>query len=415
MSSDDEGGVSPWSEREVGNGHAASWAWSETDDDERLQLVHSSLPLTHSFSPSQSDACDWRLSRAMITITPLGQKAASDTSSDASSSSSSTPSPRALAYLVQIDSAYILLDCGAPEDLRFPSSSSSPSSEDQASSRYVSEDGALNAHALSLLPLDVAISYIAPRIQLVLLSHSTMHNVGLYAYARARLGLTCPAYATLPTASMARLVTLEASLTLASECDVAALEKRPTKVQMAARVAGEASAGVKKEDEGGEDEDVKMLSSPTSSSSQRDRCIPLRHEIDEAFESIRTLRYLQPTVLEGSLSSLSLTAHSAGHTLGGTVWKLRSPTSGTVVLAIDWNHVRERHIDGSGVVEGAAAVAGANALPTASRAGEEAAGTKRAELLVTSGARLGRVNARRKDKDKVRVRGCERQSQRCSD
>lgn len=247
----------------------------------------------------------------MITITPLGQEAASDTSSDASSSSSSSPSPRALAYLVQIDSAYILLDCGAPEDLRFPTTSSSPSSEDGDAdiSRYVSEHGTLDTQALSLLPLDVAISHIAPRIQLVLLSHSTMHNVGLYAYARARLGLTCPAYATLPTASMARLVTLEASLTLASECDVAALEKRPTKVQLAARVAGEASAGIKKEDGANEDdEDVKMLSSPTSSSSQRDRCIPLRHEIDEAFESIRTLRYLQPTVLEGSLSSLSLTA-----------------------------------------------------------------------------------------------------------
>lgn len=98
---------------------------------------------------------------------------------------------------------------------------------------------------------------------------------------------------------------------------------------------------------------------------------------------------LHSSTLAGSLSSLSLTAHSAGHTLGGTVWKLRSPTSGTLLLALDCNHVKERHIDGSGVIEGA------------SRAGDEsAAGTKRAEVLVTSGDNLNKINPRRKDKDK---------------
>lgn len=70
------------------------------------------------------------------------------------------------------------------------------------------------------------------------------------------------------------------------------------------------------------------------------------------------------------------------------MWKLRSPTSGTIVLAIDWNHVKERHIDGSGVIDAVSSQAA------------ETAGTKRADFLVTSGAALDKVNLRRKDKDK---------------
>jgi cleavage and polyadenylation specificity factor subunit 2 len=58
------------------------------------------------------------------------------------------------------------------------------------------------------------------------------------------------------------------------------------------------------------------------------------------------------------------------------------------VLAIDWNHVKERHIDGSGVIDAVSSQAA------------EAAGTKRADLFVTSGAALDKVNLRRKDKDK---------------
>lgn len=313
----------------------------------------------------------------MITITPLGGGGPAPSSTASSSGAPQTP-PSALCYLIRIDNFYLLLDCGAPEDLRFPRGQTK---QQPTLAQYTTQEGDIDTEALSRLPLDDAIALIAPRISLVLLSHSTVRHVGLYPYARARLGLTCPAYASLPTAAMGRLVTLEASMAIAAEADVSLIDKRPLQSPPSTRQPIKTEQQQQQQQQ---DDDLNL----------RDRCIPTRAEVDEAFENLRTLRYLQPTVLDGHMSSLSLTAHSAGHTLGGTVWKLRSPTSGTVVLAIDWNHVKERHIDGSGVIEGASASA------SSTRRGQEAAGTKRAEILVTSGAGLGKVNPRRKDKDK---------------
>lgn len=48
----------------------------------------------------------------------------------------------------------------------------------------------------------------------------------------------------------------------------------------------------------------------------------------------------------GDLSHLLLTPFPSGHTLGGSLFKLRSPTSGTVLYAVGMNHTGERHIDG---------------------------------------------------------------------
>jgi cleavage and polyadenylation specificity factor subunit 2 len=48
----------------------------------------------------------------------------------------------------------------------------------------------------------------------------------------------------------------------------------------------------------------------------------------------------------GDLSHLLLTPFPSGHTLGGTLYKIRSPTSGTVLYAVGINHTGERHLDG---------------------------------------------------------------------
>ena len=48
----------------------------------------------------------------------------------------------------------------------------------------------------------------------------------------------------------------------------------------------------------------------------------------------------------GELSHLLLTSFPSGHTLGGTLFKIRSPTSGTVLYAVGMNHTGERHLDG---------------------------------------------------------------------
>lgn len=107
---------------------------------------------------------------------------------------------------------------------------------------------------------------LAPSIDLVLLCHSTLSHLGLYAYARANWGLVAPCYATLPVATMGRLTTLEAVQSLNGEMDVA------------------------------------------KSASER-QYIPTAEQVDTAFDDIVTLRYSQPTQLEGGWAGRASLLH----------------------------------------------------------------------------------------------------------
>lgn len=218
-----------------------------------------------------------------------------------------------------------------------------------------------------------------------------MSHLGLYAYARTHLGLTAPCYATLPTATMGRLTTMESVISIRSEQDFSEKQSDEEKQKDVER-----------------DEHLRA--------EHKHWCIVTPDEVNEAFEQIITLRYLQPTQLEGTSSTvcfalilmilsllgkcagLALTAYSAGHTLGGAVWKLRSPSSGTLLIALDWNHIRERHIDGTALVASSSRFAATNADEATSSSGIADA-IHRPDLLITSMTRASYTNARRKDRD----------------
>lgn len=103
----------------------------------------------------------------------------------------------------------------------------------------------------------------APTIDLVLISHGDLAHAGLYAYAYARWGLKAPAYTTIPVQAMARIVTLE---------DI----------------------------EGTRDEqDIPGEESPTSPSSPSPKYIATANQVHEAYTAVNTLRYSQPTHLQG--------------------------------------------------------------------------------------------------------------------
>ena len=150
-------------------------------------------------------------------------------------------SPVPLAYLLQLDDIRILLDCGSPD--WSPEQPAPPSS-------YCA-----------------ALRACAPTVDLVLLSHGDLAHAGLYAYAHARWGLKAPAYTTIPVQAMARIVTLE---------DI---------------------EGTRDEQEVPED------SSPSVSDPFRDAASPKYiatvHQIHEAYDAVNTLRYSQPTHLQG--------------------------------------------------------------------------------------------------------------------
>lgn len=97
------------------------------------------------------------------------------------------------------------------------------------------------------------------------------------------------------------------------------------------------------------------------------------------------MRKLLLTLPSGKAQGLTITAFNAGHTLGGTMWKIRSPAAGTILYAVNINHMRERHLDGTVLVrQGATGAFEPLARP---------------DLLITDAQRADVRSSRRKDRD----------------
>jgi cleavage and polyadenylation specificity factor subunit 2 len=62
-------------------------------------------------------------------------------------------------------------------------------------------------------------------------------------------------------------------------------------------------------------------------------------DIDNAFDRVTQLRYSQHILLE---KGITITAHRAGHSIGGTVWKITKDTD-QIIYAVDYNHKKERY------------------------------------------------------------------------
>ncbi|KAH9482749.1 Cleavage factor two protein 2 [Psilocybe cubensis] len=274
----------------------------------------------------------------MITFTPL---------SGAARSSSTTP----LSYLLQIDDVKILIDCGSPDWLPEPSPFDPPENDDlhkpPAWSQYAE---ALQKHS--------------PTVDLVLLSHGDLAHCGFYPWAYSRWGLKAPAYTTLPVQAMGKMAVLEDIEGLREEEEV---NDKPLELST---------------DQEANDETISELPPSTPPSG---KYIATVIEVQDAFDSLNTLRYSQPTHLQGKCQGLTITPFNAGHTLGGTIWKIRSPSSGTIIYAVNMNHMKERHLDGTVLIRQAA---GGIFEPLA-----------RPDLLITDAERTSVITSRRKDRD----------------
>ncbi|KAJ3290511.1 cleavage and polyadenylation specificity factor subunit 2 [Rhizoclosmatium sp. JEL0117] len=166
-----------------------------------------------------------------------------------------------VSHVLQVDNCRILLDCGASGQFD---------------------------------PIDFrALGGMAKNIDAVLLTHADPQHLGGYAYAHAKLGLTCPCYATGPVAELGKLCMREFVHSLRASQDFVLF---------------------------GAD------------------------EINAAFDSIVSLRYSQQTPLTGKGTGITVTAFQAGHSLGGTFWKIKKGTD-EILYAVDYNHIMERHLD----------------------------------------------------------------------
>lgn len=134
----------------------------------------------------------------------------------------------------------------------------------------------------------------APKIDAVLLSHCDMEHIGALPYAVGKLGLGAPIYATLPIQKMGFLLMYDQSI---------------------------------------------------SRSNEGSQLLDL-DDIDAAFTKIQPLRFHQRKALQGKCAGVTVTPFCAGHTLGGAVWSIQAGGE-EVVYAVDYNHRRERHLNGT--------------------------------------------------------------------
>ncbi|KAM3261341.1 hypothetical protein ACQJBY_052169 [Aegilops geniculata] len=136
---------------------------------------------------------------------------------------------------------------------------------------------------------------VAPTIDAVLLSHPDMMHLGALPYAIKHLGLSAPVYATEPVFRLGLLTMYDYFL---SRWQVA-------------------------------DFDLFSLD-----------------DVDAAFQNVVRLKYSQNHLLNDKGEGIVIAPHVSGHLLGGTVWKITKDGE-DVVYAVDFNHRKERHLNGT--------------------------------------------------------------------
>ncbi|XP_059486908.1 probable cleavage and polyadenylation specificity factor subunit 2 [Neocloeon triangulifer] len=135
----------------------------------------------------------------------------------------------------------------------------------------------------------------ASQIDAVLLSFPDHQHLGALPYMVGKCGLNCPIYATIPVYKMGQMFMYD-------------LYQSRTNM---------------------EDFDIFSLD-----------------DVDAAFDKIIQLKYNQTVALKGKGYGLSITPLPAGHMIGGTMWKVVKMGEEDIVYAIDFNHKKERHLNG---------------------------------------------------------------------
>ncbi|CAH1261607.1 CPSF2 [Branchiostoma lanceolatum] len=140
----------------------------------------------------------------------------------------------------------------------------------------------------------------AHQIDAVLISHPDPLHLGALPYMVGKCGLNCPIYTTIPVYKMGQMF---------------------------------------------------MYDIYQSRQNTEDFTIFTLDDVDAAFDKIVQLKYSQNVPMKGKGHGLTITPLPAGHMIGGTVWRIVKEGEEDVVYAVDYNHKKERHLNGC-VLEG---------------------------------------------------------------
>lgn len=136
---------------------------------------------------------------------------------------------------------------------------------------------------------------VASKVDIVLLSHPDLGHLGALPYAMSKLGMSADVYGTIPLFKMGQMFMYDAYQSRANSEDFTLFDL---------------------------------------------------DDVDAAFERFKQLKYSQHLVLGGKGAGIEITPYAAGHIIGGTVWKICKETE-EIVYAVDYNHKKERHLNGS--------------------------------------------------------------------
>lgn len=103
-----------------------------------------------------------------------------------------------------------------------------------------------------------------------------------------------------------------------------------------------------------------LLDAVASRNDSEDFAVFSEQDVIASFDKMIQLRFMQTETLKGVVviqrsrkngiltqnhigraSGIQVTAYPAGHTVGGTIWKIKEDTN-DIVYAVDYNHLKER-------------------------------------------------------------------------
>ncbi|XP_044264414.1 probable cleavage and polyadenylation specificity factor subunit 2 [Tribolium madens] len=132
-------------------------------------------------------------------------------------------------------------------------------------------------------------------IDAVLISYPDVAHLGALPYLVGKLGLNCPIYATIPVYKMGQMF---------------------------------------------------MYDLYQSHYNMEDFDLFTLDDVDATFEKVIQLKYNQSVPLKGKGYGLTITPLPAGHMIGGTIWKIMKVGEEDIIYANDFNHKKERHLNG---------------------------------------------------------------------
>ncbi|XP_014663785.1 PREDICTED: cleavage and polyadenylation specificity factor subunit 2-like [Priapulus caudatus] len=136
------------------------------------------------------------------------------------------------------------------------------------------------------------------QIDAVLLTYPDQLHIGALPYVVGHLGLSCPIFATIPTYKMGQMF---------------------------------------------------MYDYYQSRHNTEDFDLFSLDDVDCAFDKIVQLKYSQIYPMKGKGHGLTIVPLAAGHMIGGTIWKITKDGEEDIVYAVDYNHKKERHLNGCGL------------------------------------------------------------------